>query len=52
MAGYSWQAERPGRYSFGGRRLLADTAALPEMDGAAAGHPGSLGLGPGLDLGR
>lgn len=52
MAGCSWQAERPGRYSFGERRLLVDTAELPEMDGAAAGLPGSLGLGLGPDLGR
>lgn len=50
MACCSWQAERPGRYSFGERRLLVDTAELPEMDGAAAGHPESLGLK--LDLGR
>lgn len=30
-----------------------DTAGLPEMDGAAAaGHPGSLGLGLRLEQGR
>lgn len=27
-----------------------DTAGLPEMDGVAAGHPGSLQLEPGLGL--
>lgn len=46
----SWQAERPGRYSFGLGRLLEGTAGLPEMDGVAAEHPGSLqreqGQGP------
>lgn len=29
-----------------------DTAGLPEADGAAAGHPGNLGLGLGLDQGQ
>lgn len=37
-------------YSFGEGRLL-DTAGLPELDGAAAGHPGNpeLELEPELD---
>lgn len=38
----------PGRYSFGEGRLLVDTAGLPVLDGAAAGHPGS----PELELER
>lgn len=50
VAGCSWQAGRPGRYSFGRGRLLVDTAGLPEADGAAAGRPGNLGLG--LDQGQ
>lgn len=41
VASCSWQAERPGRYSFGEGRLLEGTAGLPEMGGVAAGHPGS-----------
>ena len=49
-AGCSWQAVRPGRYSFGEGRFLVDTAGLPEMDGAAAGHPGSLELGSDQEL--
>lgn len=44
VANCSWQAERPGRYSFGEGRLLEGTAGLLEMDGVAAGHPGSLQL--------
>lgn len=54
VANCSWQAERPGRYSFGEGRLLEGTAGLPEMDGLAAGHPGSLqlGQGQGLEPGR
>lgn len=54
VANCSWQAGRPGRYSFGEGRLLEGTAGLPEMDGLAAGHPGSLqlGQGQGLELGR
>lgn len=51
-AGCSWQAGRPGRYSFGEGRFLVGTAGLPEMDGVAAGHPGSLELGLGLEPGR
>lgn len=47
VASCSWQAERPGRYSFGEGRLLEGTAGLPEMDGVAAGHPGSLQLEQG-----
>lgn len=53
-AGCSWQAGRPGRYSFGEGRFLVDTAALPEMDGVAAALPESLELeqGQGLEPGR
>lgn len=53
-AGCSWQAGRPGRYSFGEGRFLVDTAALPEMDGVAAVLPESLELeqGQGLEPGR
>lgn len=54
VASCSWQAESPGRYSFGEGRLLEGTAGLPEMDGVAAGHPGSLHpeQGQGLEPGR
>lgn len=53
-AGCSWQAGRPGRYSFGEGRFLVDTAGLPEMDGVAAALPESLELeqGQGLEPGR
>lgn len=54
-AGCSWQAGRPGRYSFGAGRFLAGTAGLPEMDAAVeapAGHPGSLEPAPGSEPGR
>lgn len=54
-AGCSWQAGRPGRYSFGEGRFPAGTAGLPEMDAAAAGpagHPGSLEPAPGSEPGR
>lgn len=53
MAGCSWQAGTPGRYSFGEGRCLAGTAGLPETDGAAAGRPGSPapGRGPGPEPG-
>lgn len=54
-AGCSWQAGRPGRYSFGEGRFPAGTAGLPEMDAAAAGpagHPGSLQPAPGWEPGR
>lgn len=50
MAGCNLQAERPGRYRFGKGRFLLDTAGLPEMDGVAADHPGSLELEPGQEL--
>lgn len=38
--------------SFGEETLLVDTVGLPEMDGALAGHLGSLELGLELDLGQ
>lgn len=35
----SWQAGRPGRYSFAEGRLLVDIVELPEVDGVAAALP-------------
>lgn len=54
-AGCSWQAGRPGRYSFGEGRFPAGTAGLPETDAAVAGpagHPGSLEPAPESEPGR
>lgn len=59
MAWCSWQAASPGRYSFGGGKLLVDTVELPEADeavvaAAAADWSGSqeLGQDQGLQPGR